>query len=205
MRATFREGIAVEEISREKETKVALLLSTGEKLQVDRVVVAPGPWLGARAWRSLLGPLGVRTKKVVAFHIDIPPRPSDSIALFLQEDAFLLPLKHRGHWLFSYTCQEWNVDPDTVTTGISESNSSEAREILLRYAPKLADLCKSGRVFCDAYSITGEPLVRALDDEARVIFAGAANGSGYRLAPAIASEVVALLQRRDSPRGTCSC
>jgi hypothetical protein len=38
-----------------------------------------------------------------------------------------------------------------------------------------------GRVFCDAFSRTGEPVV--LDRAGRVVFAGAANGSGYRLAP----------------------
>jgi glycine/D-amino acid oxidase-like deaminating enzyme len=48
-------------------------------------------------------------------------------------------------------------------------------------------------VFCDAYSPDREPVVRALDAGARLIFAGAASGSGYRLAPAIAAECTDLL------------
>jgi D-arginine dehydrogenase len=36
-------------------------------------------------------------------------------------------------------------------------------------------------------------VVRALDETGRIVFAGAANGSGYRLAPAIASQAVDLL------------
>jgi glycine/D-amino acid oxidase-like deaminating enzyme len=49
-------------------------------------------------------------------------------------------------------------------------------------------------VFCDAYSPSREPLVRTLDHDARIVFAGAANGSGYRLAPAIAAEAADLLR-----------
>jgi hypothetical protein len=37
-------------------------------------------------------------------------------------------------------------------------------------------------------------VLRALDEHGRVIFAGAANGSGYRLAPAIAAAAVSLLE-----------
>jgi glycine/D-amino acid oxidase-like deaminating enzyme len=58
----------------------------------------------------------------------------------------------------------------------------------------MADSARSGRVFCDAYSADREPLVRALDEEGRLVFAGAANGSGYRLAPAIAAEAAHLLR-----------
>ena len=46
---------------------------------------------------------------------------------------------------------------------------------------------------CDAYSPEREPQVRALDDARRLIFAGAAGGPGYRLAPAMASEAADLL------------
>jgi hypothetical protein len=35
--------------------------------------------------------------------------------------------------------------------------------------------------------------VRPLDEAGRIVFAGAAGGSGYRLAPAIAAEAVDLL------------
>ncbi len=180
--------------------QVTLTLGTGETLTAGRVVLAPGPWLAAPAWRDLVAPLGVRVKKIVAVHIEQPVRDGDDCIVFADEDAFLLPLRYRGHWLFSYTCTEWDVDPDELRTGLSRRNLDEATATLSRYAPELAGrLSESGgRVFCDAYSGTGEPLVRALDDDGRVVFAGAANGSGYRLAPAIAAQAADLLLSSDS-------
>ncbi|MFE0848300.1 NAD(P)/FAD-dependent oxidoreductase [Streptomyces mutabilis] len=191
-RIALRESVRVVSIRPQKEA-VELELSDGDTVAASYVVLAPGPWLGAPAWQDLAAPLGIRVKKVVAMHIDVRPEKDDHAVVFYDEDAFLLPLHDRGHWLFSYTCQEWDVDPDTVANGISPENLQEAQALLARYAPELVDRCASGRVFCDAYSPTKEPVVEALDEHRRVIFAGAANGSGYRLAPAVANEAVGLL------------
>ncbi|MFI9806637.1 FAD-dependent oxidoreductase [Streptomyces sp. NPDC052301] len=171
---------------------VTLTLSTGRRLTASQTVLAPGPWLADPAWRTLVAPLGARVKKIVALHIDRRPAEHDGAVVLEDEDAFLLPLRHRGHWLFSYTCREWDVDPDHLTDGISAAHLDEARALLAAYAPALVEHATSGRVFCDAYSPTLEPLVRALDG-GRIVFAGAAGGSGYRLAPAIAAEAVGLL------------
>jgi glycine/D-amino acid oxidase-like deaminating enzyme len=114
------------------------------------------------------------------------------VVVFHDEDAFLLPLRHRGHFLFSYTCQEWDLDPDGPVAGLSATHLEEARASLARYAPALADASRAGRVFYDAYSPDREPRVEAVDPAGRVVFAGAANGSGYRLAPAMAAEAASL-------------
>jgi glycine/D-amino acid oxidase-like deaminating enzyme len=76
-----------------------------------------------------------------------------------------------------------------------------ARDCLRRWAPALAGACTGGRVFCDAYSPDGEPVVCALADTGRIVFAGAASGSGYRLAPAIATQAVDLLLGEPSATG----
>ena len=191
-RVEFLEGVAVTGMSSDSDG-VRLSLATGATLTAERVVLAPGPWLSAKAWRHLVGPLGARVKKIVALHIEEPPTEKDGAIVFQEEDAFLLPYRHRGHWLFSYTCTEWDVDPDTVEPGVTPVHLAEARELLERYAPRLADRCVSGRVFCDAYAPDRAPLVRALTDDGRLVFAGAANGSGYRLAPAVARQAVRLL------------
>lgn len=191
-RVCFREGVQVIGVEPTGES-VELRLGTGESLIVGAVVLAPGPWLHAPAWRSLVAPLGARVKKVAALHIDVRPRDGDGVIVFHDEDAFLLPLSDRGYWLFSYTCQEWDVHPDEIAEGLSEAVVEDAHRCLATYSPELARLATAGRVFCDAYSSDHEPLVRALDSERRLVFAGAANGSGYRLAPAIAAEVAEIL------------
>ncbi|WP_018680930.1 NAD(P)/FAD-dependent oxidoreductase [Actinokineospora enzanensis] len=171
---------------------VVVRLDSGERVVSRRLVLAPGPWLSSGAWRDLVAPLGARVKKVVALHVDGPVPPDAGVVVYEDVDAFLLPLRNAGHWLFSYTCQEWDVDPATVACGLSTHDIEEAGRALRDCAPSLVDRNGSGRVFCDAYSTTREPLVTALADD-RVVFAGAANGSGYRLAPAIADEVAELL------------
>ena len=190
--ARFREGVQVTGVTPGPDG-VRLDLGTGDTLTAGHVVLAPGPWLAAPAWKELVAPLGARVKKVVALHIETAPAADDEAVVFEDEDAFLLPYHERGHWLFSYTCQEWDVDPDTVPASLSPANRGEALAILRKYAPHLVEHCASGRVFCDAFGPDFQPLVRALTDDGRVLFAGAANGSGYRLGPAIAAETADLL------------
>jgi glycine/D-amino acid oxidase-like deaminating enzyme len=187
---SFREGVAVTSIDGTR-----LRLSNGASVEAGQIVLAPGPWLNAPAWRELVSPLGIRVKRIVALHVDRRPSVDDRVTVLHDKDAFLLPLYRRGHWLFSYTCREWDADPHAPQS-LSAVHLEQGLQILRRYAPRLAQHCHSGRVFCDAYSTTGEPVVQALhntDDAGRIVFAGAANGSGYRLAPAIASQAADLL------------
>ncbi|MFI6252324.1 NAD(P)/FAD-dependent oxidoreductase [Streptomyces sp. NPDC051016] len=200
-RAVLREGTRVTALEPGPDG-VRLGLATGETLTAGRVVLAPGPWLAAPAWRELVAPLGARVKRIVALHLDVAPAPDDRATVFHDEDAFLLPFSHRGHWLFSYTCQDWDVDPDTVGDGgLSAADLRDALAVLDHYLAAPVDPSRiSGRVFCDAYGPAGEPLVTALTDDHRVVFAGAANGSGYRLAPALAAEAADLLNLSEERR-----
>jgi glycine/D-amino acid oxidase-like deaminating enzyme len=188
-RVDFREATPVTGLDQGADG-VRLALGTGDTLSARRVVLAPGPWLAAPAWADLVRPLGARVKRIVALHVERTPAPDDRVVVFHDEDAFLLPLHHRGHWLFSYTCQEWDVSPETGDPGLSPAHREEALGLLRRYAPAFVDHCTSGRVFCDAYGPRYAPLVRPVTDDGRVVFAGAASGSGYRLAPAIAGDVL---------------
>ncbi len=186
---TFLEGVAVTGLVPGC-GRVTVQCGTGARLAVAGVILTPGPWLAAPAWRDLVAPLGLRVKRVVALHIGLPPGPADEAVLFDTDDAFLLPLAHRGHWLFSYSCRKWDVDPDGPATGLTAADIGAARDCLRRYSPVLAEACRGGQAFCDAYSPDHEPVVRPLDSAGRIVFAGAAGGSGYRLGPAIAAEAV---------------
>jgi glycine/D-amino acid oxidase-like deaminating enzyme len=175
---------------------VTVECGTGARVTARAVVLAPGPWVAAPAWRDLVAPLRLRVKRIAALHIPLPPGPGDEAVMFDSDDAFLLPLAHRGHWLFSYCCPEWDVDPDYPVTGLTAAHLSQARAVLRRYSPALAGACNGGRTFCDAYAPQGEPVVAPLDAAGRIVFAGAAGGSGYRLGPAIAAEAADLLAQR---------
>ncbi|MEU8844750.1 FAD-dependent oxidoreductase [Streptomyces sp. NPDC048564] len=191
-RVDFREGVAVTAVQ-PRGGGVLLQLSTGDTLTADRVVLAPGPWTADPALAPFVAPSGARVKKVVALHVEQCPADTDPAVVFQDDDAFLLPLPERGHWLYSFARTEWDVDPGTVARGLSPEDVDEARAGLRRWAPELLKYDVSGRVFCDAYSPAREPVVDVVDDGGCVVFAGAANGCGYRLAPAIAREAADLL------------
>lgn len=200
-RLAVREGTRVVEMSIHAD-EVILSLATGEQVHAERVVLAPGPWLADPAWRDLIEPLRIRIKQVVAMHIDRRPEPDDGIICFHDEDAFLLPMTRRGYWLFSYTSQNWDVEPDRLDCSLSGGELDTARKFLRGMAPQLLADCTDGRVFCDAYSPSREPIISYLDPTGRVVFAGACNGAGYRLAPAIATHAAVLVRsevRQGSP------
>ena len=197
-RVAIWEGTEVVAIDPGESTR--LVLSHGAELRARRVVLCPGPWIAHPAWADLVAPLGLRVKKIIAAHIEAVPGTDHPLAVFDDEDAFLLPFHHRGHLLFSYTCDTWDVHPDTVERGLTPADLDDARAVIGRYSPEQASRCRSGRVFCDAYSRRREPIVAEL--RPGLVFAGAAGGSGYRLAPAIAAEALthlALAARAPSP------
>jgi glycine/D-amino acid oxidase-like deaminating enzyme len=198
---TVREGIGVRGVTAGR-SGVRLGLSAGPDLDVDAVVLAPGPWLTAPAWRGLLEPVGARVKKIVALFVDQAPGPGAGVIVFPEEDAFLLPRPDLRGWLFSYTCDHWDVGPDDVAPTLSGTDLADGVAVLRRYAPALAAEVSGARVFCDAYAPDRIPVVRPVDEHRRVVFAGAANGSGYRLAPAIAARAAQLVTARLDDRSS---
>jgi glycine/D-amino acid oxidase-like deaminating enzyme len=195
-RVRFLEGTRITGLTTGRRS-VSVRTSSGEDHAFAQVALAPGPWLAEPAWRDLVSPLRLRVKKIVAMHLEQRPDAGSELLILDREDAFLLPLAHRGHWLFSYTRMEWDVDPDAIATapGLTSEDVADARACLRPYDPARAAELRSGRICCDAYSETREPVVTALGPDGLIIFAGAANGSGYRLAPAIARQAVDLLQQ----------
>jgi glycine/D-amino acid oxidase-like deaminating enzyme len=191
-RAVLREGVAVTAVEPGPE-QVDIVLGTGEQVRAGAVVLAPGPWTQAPAWAKLLAPLDLRIKKIVALHVRRPVAVGDAVVVYQDDDSFLLPVRHRGHWVYSYTSQEWDVDPDELPAGLTPSDLAAGLAALTEHAAGLVPDVVGGRVFCDAYSGDRQPVVRPVDDTGRVVFAGAACGSGYRLAPALATQAVGLL------------
>ena len=188
------EGVRVVSFNPERDV-VHIELHDRRALRAGQVVLAPGPWICGSPFEHIAERFSIRIKKVISFHVDLAPRRFDPAIYFLDDEAFLLPVSERGHWLFSYRCRQWDVAPDNDALAIDVSDRQEAVAILEKYFPQLAGKCASGRVFCDAYSSDGEPIVAGLPSSRNVVLAGAPNGSGYRLAPAMAEEAMTLLYR----------
>jgi glycine/D-amino acid oxidase-like deaminating enzyme len=173
--------------------EVEVAFADGAVRRADWVILAPGPWFGAAPFQPFTRRLGLRVKRIVAFHIDSPPSDADAADYFVEDDAFLLPLPWARRWIFSYTCDEWDMTPEEAGSGLRAHHRTAAAAILGRYVPGWADRLAGGRVFCDAYSTDRVPVIRPVTASGRIVFAGGANGAGYRLAPAIADRVADLI------------
>lgn len=179
--------------AREQDGAVVLPLADGRAIWSSRVILAPGPWaLTGPAARVALA-AGIRVKKVVALHLDRPAVAGDPVVWFAEDDAFLMPLPPR-RWLFSFASREWDCAPESSLLNISAGDRELALSILSCYCPEAPDYCSGGRVFCDAYGPGRDPIVTADADVPGVVFAGAGSGSGFRLAPAIASRALAMVE-----------
>ncbi|MFK7114396.1 FAD-dependent oxidoreductase [Flavobacterium oreochromis] len=131
----------------------------------------------------------VRTKKVVAFHIDKWQNLDSSIYYFFDDDAFLLPQPYFNRYLFSYRCEEWDINKNTEKFVITETDLNVAKGVLKKYTSDFSEHILGGQVYIDIYNTPNSlPIICEIDKNYFVI--GATGGSGIRLAPALAIETI---------------
>lgn len=188
----IHEGTRISEIE-ESQNHVRVECQNGKTAQHDIAILVPGPWSCSAPFARWTEGLGLRIKRVVALHIPDDTLTKESPLLFFpKEDAFLLPRAHRGEWLFSYTNTTWDQCPDEIGPDLTPDDIAAGRSVLQQIAPKLAPRIAGGRVFCDTYTHNRVPLTAALSASGRLLYGGGANGSGYRLAPAMARNLATL-------------
>jgi D-arginine dehydrogenase len=214
-RVAVWEATAVTSVETGPAGGLAVELAAGRRLPARRVVLATGPWALLGPGAALARDAGIRVKKVAALHLDASCSPGQPVLLFLDEDAFLLPLgearlaaagaRDRQHalrrqqLLFSFNCRTWDCEPDPGRLIIAEAERGEALACLARYCPELARQAAGGRVFCDAYGPDRSPVVAAAPGMPGVVLAGAGSGSGVRLAPALARQALERLLAVPAP------
>lgn len=186
------EGIAIEDIvieNIENEKNIILKTSLQQHFHTDRVLLTTGPWITTGWMQNIAKDAQIRTKKIVSFHILRPPERESALLFFHDEQAFLLPDVDRSRWLFSFTAQEWDLSPESSRLVMSSLDFELGISLLQKYCPAFVPYFRGGRVFCDAYSTTLEPLIFEIPDKPNIYVAGAGSGSGFRLAPAIVRQL----------------
>jgi D-hydroxyproline dehydrogenase subunit beta len=174
-------------------TGVVLRGDDGSIVRAAHCIVAVGPWLAKGLFAPFARERGIRTKKIVALHVDRKPLPGAPLIVFPELDAFLMPLPAQKRWLFSFRSELWDCAPDRETLRITAGDRAFARSLLDRYVPDLSDDCRGGRVFCDVYGEAAEPIV-SIAGNRRIVVAGAGSGAGVRLAPGLAEDALSLLE-----------
>jgi len=174
------EGVIIGNVKR-IENKFSLMLQTGETIFAAAVFNATG--------KAIIRQLEVygqhlRTKKVVALHIDTPASTDDPVYYFLDEDAFLLPQPYYGRYLFSFRSDMWDID-DNAPISITREDLEIGKKLLHTYGKPLSGRILGGQAYLDVYNKpSSSPLIYEVENNFYVV--GATGGSGIRLAPAIA-------------------
>lgn len=190
---TLLEGFRVTGIHRTG-GHVELVATDGSRITAAKAVFAPGPWALDGPVAAAARERGARVKKVVAFHIMTPP-PAGAPALVLEDaDAFLLPHRPGGHWIFSITSPDWDRGPEEPLA-IDARDRELARALLARHVPGFLPHLLGGRVFSDCFTPGHLPVVDTVGGD-DVVMAIGGSGSGYRLAPAMAEDALNLLDGR---------
>jgi glycine/D-amino acid oxidase-like deaminating enzyme len=181
-----QEGVEVAAVQ-EDLSGCLLSLSDGRTLRADAVLSATGPWpapVGAGMPRAL------RIKKVTALHVDWPVRSDDPVVFFADRDAYLLPDRDAGRWIFSFASATWDVRPDPAELALCPAERRQAEGILADVAPPLVGRVVGARTFCDGYADDADPVTGLQPGSRRRSVARGGAGSGYRLAPAMAERAL---------------
>ncbi|MGH9568149.1 MAG: NAD(P)/FAD-dependent oxidoreductase, partial [Candidatus Angelobacter sp.] len=177
---------------RQHDRELVLMASDGREIYAQHAVLATGPWITGGPAGSFCRDEGVKLKKVVAMHVECPPKENAPVIYLAEEDAFLFPHREQNRFLLSIASAEWDCLPEISQLRITPSDRILATSILERYCPSFVRHCTGGRVFCDAYSKDCAPLISHAPGLDRLVVAGACSGSGMRLAPAVAMEALQL-------------
>ncbi|MFF4841336.1 NAD(P)/FAD-dependent oxidoreductase [Streptomyces collinus] len=190
---TMLEGLRISEVRR-RDGRVELVAADGSRITAAKAVLAPGPWALDGPVAAAARERGARVKKVVAFHIMTPPPPGAPALVLEDADAFLLPHRPGGHWIFSITSPDWDRGPDEPLA-IDARDRELARALLAQHVPGFLPHLLGGRVFSDCFTPGHLPVVDTVGGE-DVVMAIGGSGSGYRLAPAMAEDALNLLDGR---------
>ena len=177
-------------------------LSDGSTLEADRFVFACGPWMGT-VFPEVIGRRIVATRQEVHF-FGTPPgdRRYEMGALpawvHLGERVVYGVPDHDGRGLkvADDTAGE-EVDPTSMERAPSAAGLANARAILRRRFPALADApLLEARVCQYEASTDGHFLVDRHPELENVWLAGGGSGHGFKMGPALGEHVAALVQGR---------
>jgi sarcosine oxidase subunit beta len=162
--------------------------TTDGPFEAPRVILASGPWTG-----PLIAPLGVNVElvpvrvQVVVFYP--PPELQDHRLVYLDgvADQWIRPVPGgsilAGTGAFRY---ELNADPDNFSEHPSPGYVEQAREIVARRLPAMANApMRGGWAGVVAASSDRKPVIDAAPEADGLVFAAADNGSSFKTAPAI--------------------
>jgi glycine/D-amino acid oxidase-like deaminating enzyme len=176
------------------ESRVVGVETASGRIDAGAVVVAAGAW-APRLCREIGLALPARPKAIDTVVVTRPPELSDPHMVFIDNvlGSYFRP-ESGILTIVGVPCQEWDVDPDTLGTGLPPTASSVGAQILTHRIPAMerATLSRGYRAF-DGYSEDRHAILGTVGGIDGLYLATAFSGSGFKIAPAVGACMAELI------------
>lgn len=191
--AQVRQWTAVTAIRR-RESRVIGVDTAAGAIDAGAVVVAAGAW-SVRLCREMGLPLPARPKAIDTVVVTRPPALRDPHMIFIDnvQGSYFRP-ESGILTLVGVPCQEWDIDPDTLGTGLPPQSATRGAQILTQRIPAMeqATLSRGYRAF-DGYSEDRHAILGRVEGVDGLYLATAFSGSGFKTSPAVGACMAELI------------
>jgi glycine/D-amino acid oxidase-like deaminating enzyme len=136
-----------------------------------------------------------RPKAIDTVAVARPPALRDPHMVFIDnvQGNYFRP-EAGGLTLVGVPCQEWDIDPDTLGTGLPPHAAALGAQLLTHRIPAMerATLARGYRAF-DGYSPDRHAILGRVDGIDGLYLATAFSGSGFKIAPAVGTCMAELI------------
>jgi sarcosine oxidase subunit beta len=177
-----------------RESAVIGVETSAGRIDAGAVVVAAGAW-APRLCREIGLELPARAKALDTMLVTRPPELATPHMVFIDhvQGTYFRP-ESDTLTIVGVPCQVWDVDPDTMPTGLPPHAPAEGAQILTHRIPAMerAQLARGYRAF-DCYSADRHAILGAVRGVDGLYLATAFSGSGFKIAPAVGTCLAELI------------
>jgi glycine/D-amino acid oxidase-like deaminating enzyme len=164
------------------------------RIDAGAVVVAAGAW-APQLCRTIGLALPARPKAIDTMLVTRPPTLADPHIIVIDnvQGTYFRP-ESRTLTLAGVPNAEWDIDPDTLGSGLPPTAAGEGARLLTHRFPALdgATLARGYRAF-DLYSDDRHAILGGVDGIDGLYLATAFSGSGFKIAPAVGTCMAELI------------
>ena len=177
-----------------QESRVTGVDTSGGRIDAGSVIVAAGAW-SRRLCAEIGLELHARPKAIDTVAVTRPPELAKGHMVFIDnvQGNYFRP-ESGGLTLVGVPCQEWDIDPDTLQTGLPPEAADVGAQLLTHRIPAMerATLSRGYRAF-DGYSADRHAILGRVDGIDGLYLATAFSGSGFKIAPAVGTCMAELI------------
>ena len=177
-----------------RESAVVGVETPAGRIDCGAVVVAAGAW-APRLCREIGVALDARAKAIDTMLVARPPALATPHMVMIDHvlGTYFRP-EGQAHTIVGVPCQVWDIDPDTMGTGLPASAPAEGAQLLTHRMPAMASaaLARGYRAF-DCYSADRHAILGAVRGVDGLYVATAFSGSGFKIAPAVGACLAELI------------